>query len=219
MELLKEVATISGKPGLYRILKPTRTGVIVESIDEKKQKLVINKTTRVSVLSDISVYTRISNTHMMPLNGIFRAMRKRFGAQLPIDGKTATDAQLTDFLVTFAPEYDRNRVHPSDIQKIISWYNILMKHWPEAVPTKSDKPAAAVPAQAAPEVPVVDMSAPQPEEPEAETAPAEPEPVAEVPAAEAAPAEPAAEEAPAVEAPKKKPRARKKPATEEAKAA
>lgn len=217
MELLKEVATISGKPGLYRILKPTRTGVIVESIDEKKQKLVINKTTRVSVLSDISVYTRISNTHMMPLNGIFRAMRGRFGAQLPIDGKTATDAELAAFLVTFAPEYDRSRVHSSDIQKIISWYNILMKHWPEAVPTKSDKPAPA--AQPAPEVPVVDMSVPQPEEPEEEATPAEPEPVAEIPAAEAAPAEPAAEETSVAEVPKKKPRARKKPAAEEAKAA
>lgn len=218
MELLKEVATISGKPGLYRILKPTRTGVIVESIDEKKQKLVINKTTRVSVLSDISVYTRISDTHMMPLGGIFRAMRGRFGAELPIDGKTATDAELAAFLVTFAPEYDRNRVHSSDIQKIISWYNILMKHWPEAVPTKSASPAPA--AQPAPEVPVVDMSAPQPEEPEEEPAPAasEPEPVA------AAPEEPVvdeapAEAAPAAEASKKKPRSRKKPATEEAKAA
>jgi hypothetical protein len=214
MELLKEVATISGKPGLYRILKPTRTGVIVESIDEKKQKLVINKTTRVSVLSDISVYTRISNTHMMPLNGIFRAMRNRFGAELPIDGKTATDTELAEFLVKFAPEYDRNRVHSSDIQKIISWYNILMKHWPEAVPTKSDKSAPVNAAQPTPEVPVVDMSAPQPEEPEAESASADPEPVAETTTMEAPPAEPATEEAS-----KKKPRSRKKAATEQAKAA
>lgn len=200
MELLKEVATISGKPGLYRILKPTRTGVIVESIDDKKQRLVINKTTRVSVLSDISVYTRISNTHMMPLGGIFRAMRNRFGTQLPLDGKKATDAELAQFFVTFAPDYDRDRVHASDIQKIIAWYNILTTHLPELFPAT---PVALQPAFAAA---VVDINAPEmPEEPVAE-APAAPEPMAE-----AAPAEPAAE------APKKKPRARKKAVTEEAK--
>jgi hypothetical protein len=190
MQLLKEVATISGKPGLYRILKPTRTGVIVESLDDKKQRLVINKTTRVSVLSDISVYTRISNDHMMPLSGIFTALRGRYGKDLGLDPKTASDAQLADFFVKVAPEYDRQRVHSSDIQKIIAWYNILTAFLPEIF-----LQSTVVPATAAPVTGVLE------------------------PTAQAAPETPAPEvEEPAAEAPKKKPRARKKAVAEEAKA-
>ncbi len=203
MQLLKEVATISGKPGLYRILKPTRTGVIVESIDDKKQRLVINKTTRVSVLSDISVYTRISNDHMMPLQGIFTALRGRYGKDLGIDPKTAADAELADFFVQVAPEYDRERVHTSDIQKIISWYNILTTHLPELFV----QPVAAQPQPVAPD-PVL-AAVPATELPVNEAVPVQeaeaPTPVAEAPE-------------PAAEAPKKKPRARKKAVAEEAKA-
>lgn len=199
MQLLKEVATISGKPGLYRILKPTRTGVIVESIDEKRQRLVINKTTRVSVLSDISVYTRISNDHMMSLQGILTALRGRYGKDLGIDPKMASDAELADFFVKIAPEYDRDRVHASDIQKIISWYNILTTHLPDlfAQPVAARQPVAPNPAYAV--VPAAKL-------PVDEAIPVEeaPTPVAESP-------EPA-------EAPKKKPRARKKAVAEEAKA-
>jgi hypothetical protein len=55
MELLKEIASVSGKGGLYRILKPTRTGVILETIDDKKTKLVANSSERVSILKEISI--------------------------------------------------------------------------------------------------------------------------------------------------------------------
>ena len=53
----KDIATVAGKPGLYKILKPTRSGVILESLDEKKAKLVAGMSMRVSILSDISIYT------------------------------------------------------------------------------------------------------------------------------------------------------------------
>jgi len=149
MKLLKEVANIAGKPGLYRILKPTRTGVIVESLDEKRQRSVINTTTRVSVLSDISVYTRISDDHMMPLRGIFSALRSRYGKDLGIDPKTSTETELADFFVKVAPEYDRDRVHSSDIQKIITWYNLLSAYLPEAFVKEEKAPVSAPAASAA----------------------------------------------------------------------
>lgn len=193
MKLLKEVANIAGKPGLYRILKPTRTGVIVESLDEKRQRSVINTTTRVSVLSDISVYTRISDDHMMPLRGIFSALRSRYGKDLGIDPKTATETELADFFVKVAPEYDRDRVHSSDIQKIITWYNLLSAHLPEAFVKEEKAPVAAAPAPA-----------PVAETPTVEATPAPPEAVAE--ASLAPEAEP--------ETPVKKKRAPRKKAVE-----
>ncbi|MBC7893406.1 MAG: hypothetical protein H7Y12_14415, partial [Sphingobacteriaceae bacterium] len=135
------------------------TGVIVESLDEKRQRSVINTTTRVSVLSDISVYTRISDDHMMPLRGIFSALRSRYGKDLGIDPKTATETELADFFVKVAPEYDRDRVHSSDIQKIITWYNLLSAHLPEAFVKEEKAPVAAAPVPAALAVPVVETSA------------------------------------------------------------
>jgi hypothetical protein len=73
MELLREVANIAGKGGLYRILKPTRTGVIVESLDGKKERSVVGANARVSVLKDISVYMADHQDNATPLGDIFLA--------------------------------------------------------------------------------------------------------------------------------------------------
>ena len=54
---LKEIASVSGKPGLYKVVKPTRTGIILETIDDQKKKLIANTNSRVSLLKEISLYT------------------------------------------------------------------------------------------------------------------------------------------------------------------
>ena len=54
---LRDVAAIAGKPGLYKVIKPTRTGVILETLDAEKKKLVANANSRVSILKEISIYT------------------------------------------------------------------------------------------------------------------------------------------------------------------
>lgn len=136
MNLLKEVANIAGKPGLYRVLKPTRTGVIVESLDEKHQRWVINKTTRISILSDISLYSELGSDKTYAMRSVFTAIRKQHGPQVALDPKAATEEELAGFLVKIAPKYDRERVHPNDIRKVITWYNIVSTYLPEAF----DKP-------------------------------------------------------------------------------
>lgn len=138
MELLKEVAHISGKPGLYRILKPTRTGVIVETLDEKKSRTVVGANARVSVLKDISVYTTDYDVSL-PLGAIFTAIRARHGERLDLDPKTLSDDELRDFLGEVSPDFDRERVYPSDIKKMISWYNLLSLNLPEAFETKAEE--------------------------------------------------------------------------------
>ena len=139
MELLKEVANISGQSGLYRILKPTRTGVIVESLDGKKARSVVGANARVSVLKDISVYMANHQDNAIPLGDIFMAIKEKHGDKVEMAVKTASDAELFDFLDSVAPDFDREKVYASDVKKMINWFNILSVNMPEAF-EKSEEP-------------------------------------------------------------------------------
>ncbi len=130
MELLKEVANISGKSGLYRILKPGRSGVIVQSMDEKKKREMVPANARVSVLKDISIYQQGVND-TTPLGDIFIAMREKHGEKVGIDTKNADNDELYEKLGEVMPDFDRERVHASDVKKLINWYNLLSVEMPE----------------------------------------------------------------------------------------
>ncbi|GAA4416384.1 DUF5606 domain-containing protein [Nibrella viscosa] len=129
MEALKQIANIAGHSGLYRILKPSRSGVIVETLDEKKEKTMMGPSARVSVLHDISVYVDTAD-ESMPLGEVFMAIADKFGDELPVTAKSANN-ELTDFMEEALPDYDRERVRPNDIKKIVSWYTILRKNAPD----------------------------------------------------------------------------------------
>jgi hypothetical protein len=131
MELLQEVANISGKPGLYRIVKPGRAGVIVESLDAGKKREMINANAKVSVLKEISVYTENVN-ESKPLSEIFQAIRAAHGEKVEFDLKNATNKEFFDFFATVLPDFDRERVYATDVKKIINWYNTLSEFLPEA---------------------------------------------------------------------------------------
>ncbi|KAA9349700.1 DUF5606 family protein [Larkinella humicola] len=138
MEALKEIANIAGKSGLYRIMKPSRTGVIVESLDEKKEKTMIGPTARVSVLKDISIYTD-DEEQSKPLADVFLAIYEKYEDSLPITPKSASNAELAEFIGEVVPEYDRDRVHMSDVKKMIGWYTILRKNLPEVFEKKAEE--------------------------------------------------------------------------------
>jgi hypothetical protein len=130
MDLLKEIANVSGKSGLYRILKPSRAGVIVESLDEKHEKTLIGPTARVSVLKDVSIFTE-GEEESIPLADVFLKIREAHGEQITLQVKTSSDKDLIEFLNKILPEFDRSKVYVSDIKKIITWYNLLSKYTPE----------------------------------------------------------------------------------------
>jgi len=131
MEILKEIANVSGKSGLYRILKPGRAGVIVESLDAKKEKSMIGATARVSVLKDVSIFTDGAQ-ESVPISDVFMKIRSIHGEQVSLVPKEASDKDLIEFLDEVLPEFDRSRVYTSDIKKIITWYNTISAHFPEA---------------------------------------------------------------------------------------
>lgn len=146
MELLKEIANFSGKSGLYRILKPGRGGVIVESLDGKREKSMIGASARVSVLKDISIFMA-EEDKSTPLATVFTNIEEKYQGQ-NLDAKSMSDYQLVDFMTEILPGYDTERVYLSDIRKIITWYNILKVQVPEIfeqtaeVATEEEAPAA-----------------------------------------------------------------------------
>ncbi len=134
---LNEIASVSGKPGLYKVLKPTRTGIILETIDADKKKTIANANSRVSLLKEISVYTTSEKGSVL-LEEVFALIHKKKGTI--IEG-VSTDAELFSFLEEIVPEFDTEKVYPSDIKKIVIWYNTLVTFLPEILVEKAEDTA------------------------------------------------------------------------------
>ncbi len=137
MKDLTEIASVSGKGGLYRVLKPGRSGVILESLDDKKQKIVTGPNHKVSILAEISLYTT-TEEGAAPLDEIFWKIYKEFGNDPGVDGKSTPD-ELMSFIEYLVPEYDDQRVYPSDVKKLVNWYHILLKEAPELLEEKKEE--------------------------------------------------------------------------------
>mgnify|MGYP001791942209 FL=1 len=139
-----EIASVSGKGGLFKVVKPTRTGVILESLDEKKQKLVAGATQRISVLSDISIYTT-SQEGSIPLEEVFKKIYQEFVDDLGVTSTSDAD-ELKAFVKHIIPDYDASRVYVSDIKKLVTWYSHVLKNAPELLKEdkKEEKPKKSV---------------------------------------------------------------------------
>ncbi|MBD3629682.1 DUF5606 domain-containing protein [Cyclobacterium sp.] len=126
----KDIATVSGKPGLYKILKPSRSGVILESLDDKKGKMVVGAAQRVSLLSEISIYT-LTEEGATSLKEVLIKIEKEFEGDTGLEGADKDEYQA--FMKHILPEFDADRVYASDVKKLISWYHILRKECPEVL--------------------------------------------------------------------------------------
>lgn len=128
---LDKIMSISGKPGLYKVLTQTRNGAIVESLLDKK-RLNVTIHSNVSILSEISIYTIHEEK---PLADIFESIKqKENGQQTSISPKDSKDV-LEEYFFNILPDYDEDRVYASDIKKVIQWYNLLQKN--DLLPSKS----------------------------------------------------------------------------------
>jgi hypothetical protein len=126
-----EIASISGKGGLYKILKPGRSSVALEALDSSKTKIVAGATSRVSVLSEISIYTT-TKEGTVPLADVLRKINEQFGSDIGIDPES-DPRELRAFLKSVLPEFDEQRVYISDIKKLMKWYDILLRQAPEVL--------------------------------------------------------------------------------------
>jgi hypothetical protein len=139
---LKELAAISGQRGLYRLVRPARHGVLVESLDAKATRSLAPASNKVSLLSEIGIYTQDSD-ETVPLTEVFERIHQQYGATLPV-ASNSPEAELTNFMGTVLPEYDRQRVYISDIKKLATWYGIVSQHLPYQEAT-ADTPTADEP--------------------------------------------------------------------------
>ncbi|HLP63083.1 DUF5606 domain-containing protein [Flavobacterium sp.] len=117
---VEKILAISGKPGLYELKLQTRSGFVAESLLDGK-KITVGMRSNVSLLSEISMYT---HSEEKPLAEIMRAIAVKENEGPAISHKEDNAALITYF-AGIVPDYDEDRVYPSDIKKVINWYNIL----------------------------------------------------------------------------------------------
>ena len=120
---LSKIISISGMSGLYKVVAQGKAGLIVESMADKK-RMPVHASSKVSVLDNISMY--LSSGDNIPVAEVLKKIfDKQAGAAGP-DAKSA-DAELVKFFAEVLPDYDKEKVHTSDIRKAIVWYNLLQK--------------------------------------------------------------------------------------------
>ena len=121
---LDRILAISEKPGLFKLITQTRTGLVAESLVDGK-RLAVNLRNNISLLSEIAIYTL---SEEVPLKSIFQKIKdKENGAPTSVSHKDSRDT-LEEYFFTILPDYDEDRVYPSDIKKVIRWYNILQQN-------------------------------------------------------------------------------------------
>ena len=139
---LSKIISISGMSGLFKVIAQGKSGLIVESFVDKK-RMPIHASSKISVLDNISMYLASGDT--IPVEQVLKKIYdKQAGAPAP-DAKAA-DAELVKFFAEVLPDYDKEKVHTSDIRKAILWYNLLQKtdiFTQKDEPKKDDAPIIA----------------------------------------------------------------------------
>ncbi|MCB0837893.1 MAG: DUF5606 domain-containing protein [Bacteroidetes bacterium] len=118
---IKDVVAITGSPGLYQILKADDKAIVIESMDNKKRRQLVKGNMMVTKLVDVSIYTEDDSE---PLVNVLTAVKEKYGSDLPVSKKSSND-ELMDFLREVLPTLDDEKVYPSNVKKLISWYKIL----------------------------------------------------------------------------------------------
>lgn len=122
--MLSKILSITGRPGLYKLISTNKSMNIVESLSNDK-RIPIYLHEKLIALSDVSIYTNDGDT---PLREVLKKIReKEDGKQASISTK-ASGNELFSYIEEILPNYSRESVYASDIKKLISWYNLLIEH-------------------------------------------------------------------------------------------
>jgi dephospho-CoA kinase len=120
------ILAIAGRPGLFKLISRGKNNLIVEALDETHRRQPAFATDRITSLADIAMFTE---TDDIPLMDVLENIKKlEDGKKASINEKKASGKELQDYFTKVLPEWDRERVHTSDIKKLITWYNILVEN-------------------------------------------------------------------------------------------
>ena len=122
--MLKNILAISGKPGLFKLVSRGTNMLIVESLIDGKRIPTYSRDKIVS-LAEVSMYTTGED---VSLSEVLNALGKKYNFKaVEMDAKKADNEALRAFFAEVLPTFDRDRVYPSDIRKLIAWYNLLIQ--------------------------------------------------------------------------------------------
>jgi hypothetical protein len=143
--MLKTILSVSGKSGLFKLISRGKGMLIVESLIDKTRIPVYTKDKALS-LNEIAIYTLNKE---VPLHVVLTNVKnKENGEKAAIDPNAAKPDDLRAYLAEILPDFDRERVYPSDIRKLILWYNLLIACGiTEFTPAEEEKPKEDTPAQ------------------------------------------------------------------------
>ena len=118
------ILAIAGRPGLYKLVSRGKANLIVEALDETHRRIPAFATDRGTSLADITMFTESED---LPLGTILARVRDKEGAKKSsLNWRKASAKELQDYFASVVPDFDRDRVHNSDIKKLLQWYNILI---------------------------------------------------------------------------------------------
>jgi hypothetical protein len=121
--MLKEILSVSGKPGLFKLISQGKNMFVAESLLNHK-RIPVYMRDKVVSLGDISIYT---GNEEVPLSEVLNKIKEKENGQAISFDKSITSDELRTFFATVLPDFDRDRVYPSDIKKMMSWYNLLVQ--------------------------------------------------------------------------------------------
>ena len=124
--MLETILALSGKPGPYRLVNRGNRSLIVETLDAQKKRMPAFATDKIISLADIAMYT---DEEEVPLRQVLKNIYDLEGGKVAsLDYRKATKEELADFMAKALPNYDRDHVYPSDMKKLVQWYNILVEN-------------------------------------------------------------------------------------------
>ncbi len=120
------ILAIAGKPGLYKLVSRGNKNLIVEALDATHRRQPAFGSDRITSLNDIAMFTETDDVPLTDVLDNLKTLEK--GKIASIDPKKASGDELREYFAKVLPEYDRERVHTSDIKKLLQWYNILIEN-------------------------------------------------------------------------------------------
>jgi len=122
--MLKKILSISGKPGLHKLVSTSKTITLVESLIDQK-RLPIYPQEKIVSLGEIAIYT--SNDEV-PLKDVFAKIKETENGEKISDDVKSSNSKMFSYFETILPTYDKEKVYASDVKKIINWYNLLIEN-------------------------------------------------------------------------------------------
>lgn len=120
---LSKILSISGKPGLFKLVGEAKANLVVESLTDGKRVPAFSHE-RISTLEEISIYTESED---IALKDVFRKIHDKFGDQAVPNPKKSSSNDLKKLFEEVLPDYDQDQVYVSDMKKVFTWYNFLLE--------------------------------------------------------------------------------------------